>query len=317
MPPKPIVVVGSINMDLVAASPRIPAPGETVMGRDFRTFSGGKGANQAVAVAKAGWPVYLVGKVGSDSFGRDLRASLEQSGVNVSSVGITEGASGVALIVTDDTGQNSIVVAPGANNLVSPEDIQKNRGLILSAGFVLCQLEIPLESVLYLAQMCAGAGVPFMLDPAPARILPEELLSRVSWITPNESETRRVLGLILDDDGTEDESILAERILKLGPKNVVLKRGKNGCYVVASSPRLRFRSRAYDVKAVDTTAAGDTFNGVFATALLQGLNLSDAVRFATAAAAISVTRHGAQPSMPSQLEVENFLRARRSEEILV
>lgn len=245
---KPIVVVGSINMDLVAGSPRIPAPGETVMGRDFCTFSGGKGANQAVAVAKVGWPVHLVGKVGRDSFGRDLRASLEQAGVNVSAVDVTEGESGVALIVTDDHGQNSIVVAPGANNLVSPENIQKNRDLISSAGFVLCQLEIPLESVLYLAQLCAGEGVPLMLDPAPARILPEELLSRVSWITPNESETRRLLGPDFTEDGKDDESVLAERILKLGPKNVVLKLGQNGCYVIASSPALQFRSRAYDWK---------------------------------------------------------------------
>jgi ribokinase len=304
-------------MDLVAGSPRIPAPGETVMGRDFCTFSGGKGANQAVAVAKVGWPVHLVGKVGRDSFGRDLRASLEQAGVNVSAVDVTEGESGVALIVTDDHGQNSIVVAPGANNLVSPENIQKNRDLISSAGFVLCQLEIPLESVLYLAQLCAGEGVPLMLDPAPARILPEELLSRVSWITPNESETRRLLGPDFTEDGKDDESVLAERILKLGPKNVVLKLGQNGCYVIASSPALQFRSRAYDVEGVDTTAAGDAFNGVFATALLQGLGLPDAIRFASAAAAISVTRRGAQPSMPTHLEVENFLQARRSEQILV
>jgi len=310
---KPIVVVGSINMDLVIAAPRIPVSGETIIGTGFRTFAGGKGANQAVAVARLGWPVYLIGKVGTDVHGHDLRACLEEAGVKVGTVGVSNGSSGVALITTDRTGQNTIIVASGANDLLLPQDIDENDDLIRSAGFVLCQLEIPLATVLHLAHLCCRFGVPFMLDPAPVRQLPRELLEAVTWITPNESETRQLLAIDLGDNPLQDATAMAEAILGMGPKNVVLKMGRNGCYVASELPHLRCHNDAYPVAAIDTTAAGDAFNGAFATALLHEWDVQSATRFATATAAISVTRRGAQPSMPTLLEVTEFLRERGSD----
>ena len=284
-----------------------------MIGTGFQTFAGGKGANQAVAVAKLGWPVYLVGKVGTDGYASDLRAGLEKAGVNAGTVGFSNGPSGVALITTDSTGQNAIVVASGANDLLLPQDIDENHDLIQSAGFVLCQLEIPLATVLHLTQVCCSSGVPLMLDPAPARQLPRELLETVTWITPNESETRQLLAIDIADDPLRDASALAEAILGLGPKNVVLKMGRNGCYVASEHRHLRLHNDAFPVAAIDTTAAGDAFNGAFATALLHGWDIESATRFATATAAISVTRHGAQPSMPTLLEVAEFLRERGSD----
>ena len=191
---KPIVVVGSINMDLVATAQHIPAGGETILGTDFKMHPGGKGANQAVAVARVGYPVQLIGQLGEDDIGKQLRAGLNGAGVDTSAVGTVSGSSGVALITVAENGENSIVVAPGSNNQVLPGYLDQHAALIRKAGMVLAQLEIPLESVLHLAKLCAEANVPLVLDPAPARELPTSLFSQLTWFTPNETEASFYLG---------------------------------------------------------------------------------------------------------------------------
>src|SRR5215470_5387093 len=188
MSQKPIVVVGSINIDLVARAERIPLAGETVHSSDFQTHPGGKGANQAVAVAKLGYPIRMIGRVGSDSFGEGLRSQLLRSGVDVTRVSVSQGPSGVAVIAVARNGENAIVVTPGANALVSPNDVDENMDAIRDAGIVLSQLEIPMNTVQHLAEVCARLNVPLMLDPSPARPLAADLLRNVTWLTPNETE---------------------------------------------------------------------------------------------------------------------------------
>jgi ribokinase len=306
---KPIVVVGSINLDLVASADRIPQVGETIIGRSFATFYGGKGANQAVAVARLGYPVSMVGKVGKDAFGTQLRSALQQAGVDMKFVETVEGSSGTALITTEPHGENTIVVVPGANAYLTPRSLEKAEPLLRQAGFFLAQLEIPLEMVEYLAELAERHDIPFMLDPAPARELPESLLRRVSWLTPNETETQGLVKTTLDD--TEQSAYTAaDQLRSRGVKNVLLKLGSRGC-LIAQGSQPKQRVPAFAVHAVDTTAAGDAFNAGFAVALLRGHSATDAAVFASAVAAISVTRPGAQPSMPSGDEVEEFLQEHR------
>jgi ribokinase len=303
---KRIVVVGSINLDLVAATQRIPVAGETVAGLSFRTFPGGKGANQAVAAARLGGAVSMVGKLGDDAFGVQLRESLEESNVNTEAVEVVPGSSGVALITTDPNGQNAITVVAGANAHLSPADLDANISLIRSAGILLTQLEIPLATAEYLAVIAAQERIPLVLDPAPARFLPPSLLKSVDWVTPNETETCILLGRgpqELSEKLTEDA---ANALLDCGCRNVILKLGDRGCYV-ALSDGTRELLPAYAVEAVDTTAAGDAFNGAFAVALMNGLEPLESASWASAVAAISVTRHGAQASMPTASEVARFL----------
>jgi ribokinase len=303
---KPIVVVGSINLDLVASTDRIPQVGETVIGRTFTTFFGGKGANQAVAVARLGYPVSMIGSVGNDAFGTQLRSGLAEAGVNTDHVETVEGSSGTALIITGPNGENSIVVVPGANAHVTPKSLERAAPLLKQAGFILVQLEIPLETVEYLAEFAERYDIPFMLDPAPARELPASLLRRVSWLTPNETETRELLKANLDDN-EQSANAAADQLLSRGVKNVVLKLGSRGC-VVAQGSQSKERIPAFSVNAVDTTAAGDAFNAGFAVGLISGYSASESGVFASAVAALSVTRPGAQPSMPRSDEVEEFLR---------
>jgi ribokinase len=299
---KPIVVVGSINMDLVAHTRRIPIPGQTVIGTGFDTTPGGKGANQAVAVARLGYPVEMVGMVGEDVFGQALLDNLADAGVGISAVERVAGPSGVAPILVAENGENSIVVVPGANGKVDSAFIDKQAALIRSAGMVLCQLELPLETVAHVLALCAEAGVPVMLDPAPAAALPEETWSQVAWFTPNETEAAFYLGETLEpEDG-------AKRLLAKGLQGVVLKRGAEGAYVAIANGKAAW-APPFHVEAVDTVGAGDCFNGVFAVALLEGKEPWAAARFASAAAAIAVTRRGAQASMPSRAEVDAFLAA--------
>jgi ribokinase len=302
---KPIVVVGSINLDLVARAASIPRPGETLTGESFRTFFGGKGANQAVAAARLGYPATMVGNVGDDPFGEQLRSALRQAGVSVDAVSVVEGASGVALIIISSSGQNSIVVVPGANGLLTPDQLAKQSSVLQTAGILLAQLEIPLQSVEFLAAFAERQGIPLLLDPAPARALPAILLRRVAWLTPNESEAETLLnktGLCATDPRRA-----ASELMKMGPLNVVLKLGSRGC-VVALAGGTAHEIPAFPVKAVDTTAAGDAFSGGFAVALMRGYTAKDAAIFASAVAAISVTRHGAQPSMPTNDEVLLFMK---------
>jgi ribokinase len=303
---KPIVVVGSINLDLVASTDRIPQVGETVIGRTFTTFFGGKGANQAVAVARLGYPVSMIGSVGNDAFGTQLRSGLAEAGVNTDHVETVEGSSGTALIITGPNGENSIVVVPGANAHVTPKSLERAAPLLKQAGFILVQLEIPLETVEYLAEFAERYDIPFMLDPAPARELPASLLRRVSWLTPNETETRELLKANLDDN-EQSANAAADQLLSRGVKNVVLKLGSRGC-VVAQGSQSKERIPAFSVNAVDTTAAGDAFNAGFAVGLISGYSAFESGVFASAVAGLSVTRPGAQPSMPRSDEVEEFLR---------
>ena len=307
--PNPIVVVGSINLDLVAAGERVPLPGETLTGRTFSTFHGGKGANQAVAVGRLGYPVSMVGKVGDDSFGPELKSALRKAGVDVRAVGSAKGSSGVALINIGDDGQNNIVVIPGANGKLLPKDIMQSSALLRKAGMLLTQLEIPLITVETLAAFAHKNKIPLMLDPAPARELPKGLLQCATWITPNESETRILCGLNANEPVTpETAERCANLLLARGPKNVVIKMGSQGA-LLATAGGTRELIPAFAVKAVDSTAAGDAFNAGFAVSLLSGAAPVQAARYAAAVAAISVTRMGAQPSMPSARDVSRFLKS--------
>ena len=306
-----IVVVGSINLDLVAATQRIPFAGETVAGLSFQTFPGGKGANQAVAAARLGGSVSLLGRLGTDVFGAQLRESLEASKVDTSGIEVVPGSSGVALITTDSKGENAITVVAGANAHLSPADLDAHIGFIRSAGVLLTQLEIPLETVEYLATIAIRERIPLVLDPAPAQPLPASLLSCVDWLTPNETEACFLLGRAPGELSEEVLEDAANALLALGSRNVILKLGKRGCYV-ALVDGTRQLLPACGVHAIDTTAAGDAFNGAFAVALLNGQDPLSSASWASAVAAISVTRPGAQPSMPTSLEVDRFLETVRA-----
>jgi ribokinase len=300
-PRKPIVVVGSINMDLVTSTPRIPLAGETLIGTNFTTTPGGKGANQAVAAARLGFPVQMIGAVGEDVFGEALLENLRQAGVGTDAVARVPGPSGVAPILVSANGENSIVVVSGANGRLTPELIDQHADLISGAGMVLCQLEIPMPSLSHTLELCTKAGVPVVLDPAPAADLPETVWNQVTWFTPNETEAARYVGDTLPAEHA------AIRLLARGLRGVVLKRGSEGAYVASSGGEAKWVP-AFRVDAIDTVAAGDCFNGTFAVSLLEGRDPQDAARFAAAAAAISVTRRGAQASMPSRTDVDSFLR---------
>jgi ribokinase len=316
---RPIVVVGSINMDLVSAAPRIAMAGETLLGSGFQMHPGGKGANQAVAVSRLGYPVEMVGMVGSDLFGEQMRLHLHSAGVGVVAVKTVEGPTGIAAITVAANGENCIVVTPGANGAMSPEYVEQHRSLICNAGMVLAQLEIPVESVERLAEICAETDVPLMLDPAPAQALSPTLLRNVRWITPNETEAefyanhQSVGGLagvhISDAPGSAALQQTARAVLAQGPRNVILKLGARGAYIVSGVVAQQVTAASVDV--IDTTAAGDALNGAFAVAMMLGKTPLESVHFAVAAASISVTRSGAQPSMPTLDEVSRGLELSR------
>jgi ribokinase len=297
---KPIVVVGSINMDLVARTPRIPLAGQTLIGSGFRTTPGGKGANQAVAIARLGYPVKMIGAVGEDVFGQALLDNLDGAGVDTHAVSTVTGPSGVAPILVADSGENSIVVVQGANAKVDAHYIDRHSALLHSAGMVLCQLELPMETISRALALCKDSGIPVMLDPAPAAKLPEEVWNKIAWLTPNETEAAFYLGR----ECNPEES--AQELLARGPHGVVLKRGSDRTLVAVTNGKRDWIS-TFRVNAIDTVAAGDCFNGAFAVALLEGNEPLAAARFASAAAAISVTRRGAQESMPYRVEVDAFL----------
>lgn len=284
---------------------RIPRPGETLLGGEFITAAGGKGANQAVAAARAGGEVTLVARVGCDVFGDQAVAGFARDGINVDYVRRDpQVPSGVALIFVAKNGENSIAVAGGANGRLSPADIRKAQRALKAAAAVVMQLETPLAALQTAAELAARAGVPVILNPAPARPLPDRLLRLVSFITPNETEAELLTGVpVIDDDSAAKA---AGRLLKRGVRNVILTLGRRGALVAGVD--LRQRVPGFKVTAVDTTAAGDVFNGAFAVALGEGRPLLDAVRFANAAAAISVTRFGAQPSAPKRREIDRMLR---------
>lgn len=299
-----ILVVGSINLDLVSTVDRMPAPGETILGQNFATIPGGKGANQAVAAARLGVAVRMIGRVGTDSFGELLRNALIAEGIDTTSVATVQGSSGVAAITVAADGSNSIIVTSGANATLRPTDIATARGAIKGASMVLAQLETPLATVAALAEACEKESVPLILDPAPAQPLPLELLRRVAWLTPNESETRALLGRTT----ALKEEKAAEHLLKLGARNVILKLGARGVYLAGADVAKPIHVPAPDLRAVDTTAAGDCFNGAFAVALTEGKTPAEAAKFACAAAALSITRPGAQDGLPHRADVDALLR---------
>jgi ribokinase len=304
---KPIVVVGSINMDLVCTVERIPATGETVLGGNFQTFHGGKGANQAMAVARLGYPVRFVGHVGDDSFGARLCKGLQSAGVKTSRLTTARASSsGVALICADSHHQNSIVVVPGANGKLLPADLEKAAPALRSAGMILVQLEIPFDTVEYLAKLADRFSVPLMLDPAPARNLPASLMRKVDFLTPNEIESRTISGLGAGEVSLTAAPEIARRLLRKGARHVVIKMGDRGAYAAAAQAK-GVMIPPFKVKAVDSTGAGDAFNGGLAVALMRGVDFADAARFASAVAALSVSRMGAQPSMPAEREVKEFV----------
>jgi ribokinase len=306
---KPIVVVGSLNADFVVRVGRLPERGETVGGEGFRMLPGGKGANQACAAGRMGAKARMVGRVGRDVFGERQRASLSEAGVDVSGVLGTEGeATGVALIFVEEGGQNMIAVAPGANARLSPGDVEGAAALFEPGGILLLQLETPLETVEASAALGRSRRMTTVLDPAPARPLSASLLGRVDLLTPNETEAHLLLGRAAREVSLSEADGLARELLKLGPGQVILKLGAKGAWW--SDGRSGRHFPAPRVEAVDATAAGDTFNGALAAALGEGRPLEEAVPFANAAAAISVTRQGAQASIPARAEVDAFLAAR-------
>jgi len=300
---KPIVIVGSITMDLVTRTPRIPAIGQTLIGTGFETTPGGKGANQAVAAARLGYRVAMVATVGDDEFGPRLLENLKRAGVDTKAMMQTAGSSGLAPMFVDDDGQNAIVVVPGANGQMDRAAVDRHADLICSAGMVLCQLEIPMDTLNYTLDFCAKAQVPVMLDPAPAAALPDAVFGQVAWFTPNESEAAFYVG-----DGSSAEET-AERLHTKGLRGVALKRGAEGAFVSVAGGEAEW-VRPFKVDAIDTVGAGDCFNGAFAVALEESKDPWEAARFANAASAISVTRKGAQASMPWRNEVDEFLAKR-------
>ena len=301
---KRILVVGSSNTDMIVRVPRIPRPGETVLGSGFSLAGGGKGANQAGAAARAGGRVTLVARIGDDVFGERALAGFAADGIDTRFVLRTPGAaSGIALIDVDDRGENSISVASGANALLSAADVGAAAGALAAADLVLLQLESPIETVEAAVRWAGENGVPVILNPAPARPLEDRLLARVSVLTPNETEAELLSGLAVRDEGGVRAA--AARLRARGPRTVVVTLGERGVYALA--PEFEGLLPAFRVEAVDTTAAGDVFNGALAVALAEGRPLAESLRFAQAAAAVSVTRAGAQPSAPTRAEIDAFL----------
>lgn len=299
-----IVVVGSINMDLTVRTSRLPLPGETMIGGRYVTSPGGKGANQAVAAARLGADVLLLGKVGKDLFGKELVDGLEKYGVNTSRITAkSDCPTGVALITVDANGRNMIVVAPGANSELTPRDIKEAQEEIAGADVLVVQLEIPLNTVAAAVAAANVHRVPVILNPAPAFELPDDLLKRVEIITPNQTEASILSGSEKPDANSAEA--VAQQLRRQGPRNVVMTLGEEGALVC--TPTGCVRVPAFSVQAVDTTAAGDAFTGALAVALAEGRPLDEAARFASAVAALSVTKPGAQQSMPTSQEVEEFL----------
>ena len=303
-----ITVVGSLNMDLMVDASSLPQPGETVRGRNFHRSPGGKGANQACAVARMGIKCALIGAVGDDPFGDELLASLRADGIDVAAVTRRANtSSGVAMITVDDAGQNQIVLAAGANDTVSPSEIARHSAILWESKAVIAQLEIPLDAVEAALRQAKQGRALVVLNPAPCVTLADELLRLCDWIIPNEIEAGQLAGVKVRS--AEDAAIAASRLReRSGGARIAVTLGPAGVWIEA--PEFSGHIPGFAVQAVDTVAAGDTFIGAFVTRLVEGVDPRDAARFACAAAAISVTRRGAQASIPQRVEVDAWLRER-------
>jgi ribokinase len=299
-----VLVLGSINLDLVVEAPRLPVRGETLSGTAFHTSPGGKGANQAVAAARQGAPTQLIGRVGGDEFGDQLLEAIRAAGVRVSAITIDRDAStGIALICVDPTGQNTIVTVKGANGNIGSQELELLDRLRLQSIVLLVQLEVPLAVVTAAAEAAREAGVIVVLDPAPVTDLPDGLLQNVSWITPNETETKALTGIEPSDEGQALRA--AEALRERGVHRAVITLGERGC--VYAGPETTMAVPAPKVDAIDTVGAGDAFNGALAASIVAGRDVPGALRAACAAGAIACTRRGALASLPTAAEVEAAL----------
>jgi len=299
-----IIVFGSINLDLVTKTPRLPIPGETLRGYEFFTAAGGKGANQAVAAARLGISTTLVGRLGDDEFGHQLRLSLQATGVDTKAILVDPTtSSGIAVIIVDDAGENQIIFIAGANEQLGEADVERLKSLLPEATALLMQLEIPLSAVLSAALAARQAGVPVILDPAPVQELPPELYQNVDIMTPNQLEAAQLVGFPVD--GQEAAAQAATVLQQRGVGTVIVTLGAQGAFCTNESES--FFVPAFPVQAVDTVAAGDAFNGALAVALTKGLSLRQAVVWGAAAGAISATQAGAQTSLPDWETFNTFL----------
>jgi ribokinase len=294
-----ILVVGSLNMDLVVTSPRLPERGETLLGNNFSTFPGGKGANQAVAAARAGGKAGMLGCVGADDFGLRLLASLRDAGVATEPIiQRSDQTTGVALITVDEQGDNTIVVVPGANGTLSVADLNRAEGLIAGVQLLVLQLEVPMETVELAISLAKNHQVPVVLNAAPAAPLSPNTLIDLDYLVVNETEAQLLCGIA-------DIARSCDRLIRDGVRSVVVTLGKQGVYVQNQTEQ--FYLPAHPVNVVDSTAAGDAFVGAFSAALIHGATLREAVAWGNAAGALAVTRAGAQPSLPTQKEIALFL----------
>lgn len=290
-----VLVIGSANMDMVVSTLRFPSPGETLLGTKFEMFPGGKGANQAVSCAKLGCRTFFIGKMGNDEFQKKLSCKMIDDGINLNHLYIDEKEStGIAFITVDNVGQNEIIVISGSNMKLMPEDIKKKESIFSEVKVILSQLEIPLESVIEAGRIAKKNGNIFILNPAPARSLPDELLQLLDYITPNESELEFLSGIKIKDEQTAQAG--AKALLARGVKNVVVTLGKFGALFVNDNSSMMFP--ANKVQVVDTTGAGDAFNGAFAYYLSEGFEINKVIKAANIVASLSVMKMGAQSSMP-------------------
>jgi ribokinase len=304
-----IVVFGSINMDLVVRTTRLPDPGETLLGSSFQTIPGGKGANQAVACARLGAETYMIGRVGGDVFGKNLKDELEKAGVDHQNVVVDSStSSGVALIAVDNAAENFIIVVPGANGKIEHKDLQRLEHVLARSKILLLQLEIPLKMVVSAARLAKENGLIVILDPAPAQALPDEIYPLLDIITPNKTEAELLVGFPIQ---TKSDAAKAAKTLRgRGISHVIIKMGSLGAYALMGNQEKHFKP--FQITPVDTVAAGDAFNGALAVALNEGKPIEEAIQWGMAGGALSVTKEGAQPSMAERNELLSIIETQQN-----